>query len=343
MDSKKQGVSLVAVFKENSKYFRLRDIVNFPYFVLVFSILLTVGATFILQPIQDWTFLFLLGGLIFSFLLFGMTYWESATRAKLQETANNLKESEQKIQGLLEKEKEARRIAENANATKNEFISVVSHELRTPLNAIAGWTRILKSDDLSKNTRDLALNKIEKNLRLQINLVEDLLNFSQLISSQDSLEKAEVVFSEIFENVFREIETVARNKGISISKDNQLKGQKIFGDAEKIKIVIANLLSNALKFTPAEGWIKTQIREEKGNIELTIEDNGRGITSEFLPHIFDRFSQFDSSTTRKFGGLGLGLAVSEHIIKLHHGSIEALSDGEGKGSVFIIKFPLNSC
>jgi signal transduction histidine kinase/sensor domain CHASE-containing protein len=296
--------------------------------------------SFAAQSSINWTPLIFLCGVIFSLLLFGMTYWEATTRAKLQLTANNLTESERQIQGLLEKEQAARKLAESANATKDEFISVVSHELRTPLNAIAGWTRILKSDDLSGNTKSLALQKIERNLRLQTSLVEDLLNYSQLVSSKESLEKSEIDCSEIFEKVYSEFEKVAQKKGITITKENQLNGQTILGDADKIKIVIVNLFSNALKFTPSAGRINASLGAENKCLEIKIEDTGRGINPEFLPHIFDRFSQYDSSTTRKFGGLGLGLAVSEHIVKLHNGTIEAQSEGEGKGSTFSVKLPV---
>ncbi len=296
--------------------------------------------SFAVQSSVNWTPLIFLCGLIFSLLLFGMTYWEAITRAKLQDTANDLTDSERQIQGLLEKEQAARKAAETANATKDEFISVVSHELRTPLNAIAGWARILKSDDLSDNTKRLALHKIEKNLRLQTTLVEDLLNYSQLVSSNENINKVEFDCSEIFEIVYTEFEKVARKKGIEITMENNLNGQKIFGDAEKIKIVIVNLFSNALKFTPPDGKIKARLNEDADYLEIKIEDSGSGISPEFLPHIFDRFSQYDTSTTRKFGGLGLGLAVSEHIVKLHNGIIEANSEGEGKGSTFSVKLPL---
>ena len=296
--------------------------------------------SFATQSSVNWTPLIFLCGVIFSLLLFGMTYWETATRAKLQETADELTESEQQIQGLLEKEQAARKLAESANATKDEFISVVSHELRTPLNAIAGWTRILKSDDLSGNTKNLALQKIEKNLRLQTSLVEDLLSYSQLVSSKETIKKTEVDCSEIFETVYAEFEKVAQKKGITITKENHSQGQKILGDAEKIKIVIVNLLSNALKFTPEGGHIEAALKAGDEWLEIIIEDSGRGINPEFLPHIFDRFSQYDSSTTRKFGGLGLGLSVSEHIVKLHNGTIEANSAGEDKGSTFSVKLPV---
>ena len=296
--------------------------------------------SFASQSSVNWTPLIFLCGVIFSLLLFGMTYWETSTRSKLQETADELTESERQIQGLLEKEQAARRSAEAANATKDEFISVVSHELRTPLNAIAGWTRILKSDELSGNTKSLALQKIEKNLRLQTHLVEDLLNYSQLVSSSENLEKKEIDCSDVFEKAFSSFEKEAKKKGILLTKEDNLNGQKILGDADKIKIVFENLLSNALKFTPSEGHINAALKAENDCLEIKITDSGRGIDPEFLPHIFDRFSQYDSSTTRKFGGLGLGLAVSEHIVKLHNGTIHARSEGEGKGSTFSVKFPL---
>jgi signal transduction histidine kinase len=296
--------------------------------------------SFAAQSSVNWTPLIFLCGLLFSLLLFGMTYWETTTRAKLQETADDLSVSKLQIQGLLEKEQAARRLAEAANVTKDEFISVVSHELRTPLNAIAGWTRILKSDDLSNNTKHLALQKIEKNLRLQTTLVEDLLNYSQLVSSSENLEKKEVDFSQVFEKVYAEFEKVAEKKGISINKENNLNGQKILGDADKIKLVIENLFSNALKFTPPDGAVSAELSADDNFIEVKIEDTGKGINPEFLPHIFDRFSQYDTSTTRKYGGLGLGLAVSDHIVRLHNGAIEAKSDGENKGSTFSIRLPV---
>ena len=292
------------------------------------------------QSSVGWTPLIFLTGLLFSLLLFGMTYWETATRAKLQKTADELAESEHQIQGLLEKEKSARKTAEAANATKDEFISVVSHELRTPLNAIAGWARILKSEDLSENTKMLALQKIEKNLRLQTDLVEDLLNYSQLISTKENLEAVEIDFSDVFESVFPEFKKNAGEKSIELLKENNLNGQKIFGDADKLKIVISSLLSNAIKFTPAKGTITALIEQTDNFIIIQIKDSGKGVDPEFLPQIFDRFSQYDSSTTRNFGGLGLGLAVTEHIVKLHGGTIRAESEGEGKGATFSVKLPV---
>ena len=294
------------------------------------------------QSSIGWTPLIFLSGVVFSFLLFGMTYWEAFARAKLQKTAGELSESEKQKQDLLEKEQKARLIAEQANATKDEFIAVISHELRTPLNAIAGWTRILRTENLSDKTKTLALEKIDKNLRLQTKLVEELLDYSQILSGTVKFEGKSVDINNVFENSFQEIESKAHEKGIELRKENQLNGHKILGDEEKLKIVIYNLLNNAVKFTQRGGKIEIEILENNGIIKMTVRDNGRGISSEFLPHIFDRFSQADTSITRGFGGLGLGLTISNHIVKLHNGTIEAESEGLGKGAVFTLKLPYYS-
>ena len=291
------------------------------------------------QSNQNLTPMIFIGGMIFSFSLFWMTYAEASSRQKLQKVAVDLLEAEEQKQILLEKEQRARLVAEQANKTKDEFISVVSHELRTPLNAIAGWAKILKSDNLSGNTKELALQKIEKNLRSQTKIVEEILDFSQIISGKVNLETEPFVFSDVFENVLCEIEPKAQEKEIKLIKSNSLDGQKINGDRRKIQIVLEHLLSNAIKFTPSGGEIETEVKEEDGKISLTVKDNGNGINSEFLPHIFDRFRQDDASSTRFHGGLGLGLAITEHIIKLHHGTIEAQSEGKEKGSTFIVKIP----
>jgi signal transduction histidine kinase len=271
-----------------------------------------------------------------------MTYWEASARIKLQKTAADLFETEQQKQGLLEKEQAARLSAEQANRTKDEFIAVVSHELRTPLNAIAGWTRILRTGDLSDNTKKLALEKIEKNLRSQTKLVEDLLDYSQIVSGTIKLEDKEVNFSEVFENTFTEIEPKAQEKSIEFLKNNQLNGHLVLGDEDKIKIVIHNLLTNAVKFTHSGGRIETAVLENDGAIQMIVKDNGRGISHEFLPHIFDRFTQADASSTRNSGGLGLGLTISNHIVKLHNGKIEADSKGTGKGATFTVSVPYHT-
>ena len=286
-----------------------------------------------------WTPLIFLCGIVFSFLLFGMTYWETSARLKLEAVAARLTESEAQKQKSLENEQKARLLAEQANSTKDEFIAVVSHELRTPLNAISGWTKILRTENLSANTKNLALKKINKNLRLQTKLVEELLEYSQILSGNMSFEEQRLNFSDVFENVFQGVESAAQEKNIEFLKDNQLNGHSILGDEDKIKIVIYNLLTNAVKFTGSGGRVETEVSEHDGKIQMTVKDNGKGISHEFLPQIFDRFSQADTSSTRNFGGLGLGLTISKHIVKLHKGTIEAQSDGIGSGSVFVLKFP----
>lgn len=283
-------------------------------------------------------------GLIFSLSIFGVTLWESKSRSKLQTVAESLFESEKQKRELLIKEQEARKIAELANTAKDEFISVVSHELRTPLNSIAGWTRILQTNHLSDEKRLMALEKIERNLRQQTSLIDDLLNYSQMVAENPELDAEPTIVSDIFEEVYKKIEQEAGQKNIKIDKDNRLNGSIILCNRESIKTVFHNLLANAVKFTPSGGSIKTKLfkNKDKNVMEMVIKDNGIGIDSDFMPHIFESFSQADSSITRQHGGLGLGLAISKHIIKLHNGTIEAKSEGIGAGSVFTIKIPLKN-
>ena len=296
-------------------------------------------AAFAEQSNQKWVPVIFGAGIIFSFILFGLSYAQASSRDKLRNIAGDLFELEQQKHELFEKEKQARLAAETANATKDEFISVVSHELRTPLNAIAGWTKILQSEELPHETRDLALKKIETNLRRQTRLVEELLDFSEVMAGKVDLETKEWDFSGIFENALSEMEPNAHIKNINLLKVNHLNGQKIVCDRKKIKTVIRNLLSNAIKFTPPGGTVLAEAKVENKNVELIVKDTGKGIRRDFLPFIFDRFRQDDASATRFYGGFGLGLAISEQIIKLHHGSIQARSEGAGKGSVFIVKIP----
>lgn len=290
---------------------------------------------------SGWTPVIFGSGLVFSLLLFGMTFLESNARRRSEGFTYELKESEKEKALLFEKEQKARRFAEDASRAKDEFISVVSHELRTPLNTIAGWTRILQSDNLAPDMKRQALEKIEKNLRMQTKLVEELLDFSQIITGKGDLNSKLIEISGVFEEAVEGITTQAVEKEISIEKENRLNGQKILGDSERLRKAFENVLRNAVKFTSKNGTIHTEIKEQDDAIEMKIRDSGRGINPKFLPHIFEGFRQADSSSTRQFGGLGLGLAISRHIIELHGGSIKAESAGEGKGSVFTIKIPVS--
>ena len=160
-----------------------------------------------------------------------------------------------------------------------------------------------------------------------------------MVSEETSLNKKEIVFSELFEDVYKKAEKQAQEKGIKLLKNNNLNGSKVVGDEEKLKTVVDNLLSNAIKFTPQGGTVKTELEKKDDEVQIVIKDDGIGISSKFMPHIFERFEQADSSITRRHGGLGLGLAISKHIVALHNGTIEAHSEGVGKGSVFVVKFP----
>ncbi len=290
------------------------------------------------QSNVGWTPLVFVSGVLFSLMIFAFMHWEASARAKMQTTAEELFELEKQKQILLENEQKARQSAEDANRAKDEFIAVVSHELRTPLNAIAGWTKILRTDSLSANTKKTALDKVDKNLRLQASLVEELLDYSQIIS-EGIIKKEKVVFSNIFESNCETIKEVFQKKNIEFVKQNQLNGHMVSGDEEKLNILVHNLFSNALKFTDEGGKVEVSVFENNGDIELVVKDNGKGISQDFLPHIFDNFRQYDNTTTRVYGGLGLGLAISSHIVKMHDGTIEAYSNGEGKGAVFTVKIP----
>lgn len=287
-----------------------------------------------------WTPLIFFCGICFSFLLFGMTYWEAISREKLQNYASDLYDLQKEREILFENESKARKIAEEANSAKDEFIAIVSHELKTPLNTIAGWTRIIKSDDISKQTRELALSKIDKNLRLQAKLVEQLLTYSEIISKNTDFREDRVDFPKLVEEIFEENKTIAEEGEIVLSKENDAEKVFVSGDAEKLKTVINNLFSNALKFTPKGGKVRVKTSNQNGLVCFEIKDNGRGIDSEFLPYIFESYKQADTPNTREYGGLGLGLAISKHILKLHNGTIEVKSRGRGEGSEFIVKLPI---
>lgn len=291
------------------------------------------------QSSVGWTPLILLCGFAFSFMLFGMTYWEAAARAETEKTAAELLVVQKQREVLLVKEREARLVAEQSNATKDEFIAIVSHELKTPLNAIGGWARILKNKDIPVNTRELALRKIDKNLRAQASLVEQLLSYSDIISGKNNLNQERVDFSEVFDEACERINPLAQEKNIEFTKKSESSDLFVCGDKEKLKIVVHNLLSNAMKFTQNGGNVEAELRRADGEIQLTVKDDGRGIGAEFLPFVFERYKQADNPNTRDYGGLGLGLTISKHIVNLHQGKITAASGGKGKGSVFTVKIP----
>lgn len=295
--------------------------------------------SFITGSSLGWTPLIFICGVFISFILFGMTYWEASARVKLQRSASELFETQKEKEKLYEEEQKSRLAAERANVAKDEFIAIISHELKTPLNAIAGWARILKTHDISDDTRETALVKIDKNLRTQAGLVEQLLTYSDIISGSIDITDKQVSLSDLVKETITELEPLANEKNIRITSENSLDGEFIAGDADKLKIVLDCILKNALKFTDAGGEINTALSRTDESVRFSVKDNGRGITKEFMPFIFDQYKQGETPNIRDYGGLGLGLTISRHIVELHNGTIEAESDGMGKGSRFSVVLP----
>ena len=337
--------------KETKKNTDSLAVFNYSYVVLSILLLLTVGATLVYyqnSPIfadesgSRWTPVVFLIGLCVSLLLFGMTHRDAVARFALHQKTRDLIAAQAENEELLEAEQNSRVAAERANLAKDEFLAVVSHELRTPLNAIAGWNRILMTKGVSEETRQTAVQKIEKNLRLQKAIVEELLNFSDIMSSSFAVIKKSLRIRETFEAAVAAVSTEAREKGVKLLNDDDLDGEQIVGDHERLKIAFVNVLSNAVKFTPSGGSVCAKAYAEDGSVMCVISDDGLGIPPEFLPHVFDQYKQVEHSSTRRYGGLGLGLTIASQIIKLHHGTINAESSGIGGGATFTISLPVRS-
>jgi PAS domain S-box-containing protein len=242
---------------------------------------------------------------------------------------------------LYESEQSARRNADRANRAKDDFLATVSHELRTPLNAMLGWTRLLRSGDLTDEQRDRALATIERNAVTQAQLIEDLLDVSRIISGKLRLDVQSVELVHIVELAIDSLRLASEARSIKIVTTLDDKAGPIMGDPHRLQQVVWNLLSNAIKFTPKGGRIHLAVERVDSSLKLSVADTGRGIAAEFLPQVFERFTQGDGATTRAFGGLGLGLAISRHIVELHGGTIHVASKGEGLGSTFSVLLPVS--
>ncbi len=241
---------------------------------------------------------------------------------------------------LLELERESRQEAETANRMKDDFLATVSHELRTPLNPILGWAYALRTSDLDEATRLEAYETIERNARLQSQLVEDLLDVSRIITGKLYLDVRPVDLHSIIKSALESVRLAAIAKGIHLEPDLNPVDGTVCGDANRLQQVVWNLLSNAVKFTPEGGRVNVRLRQTDGHIKISVSDTGAGMKPEFLPYAFDRFRQADEATSRRKGGLGLGLAIVRHIVELHGGTVSASSPGEGQGSTFLVILPL---
>jgi PAS domain S-box-containing protein len=241
---------------------------------------------------------------------------------------------------LLKREKSARETAEESNRLKDEFLATVSHEVRTPLTAILGWARLLESGGLDEQASRQAIETIWRNAKSQAQIIDDILDVSRIITGQLSLDLHPLEVVPVVEAAISVMRPTAEAKNIRVATEFDRRPLVVSGDANRLQQVIWNLLSNAMKFTNAGGRVVLGVRQVESGVEIRVTDTGQGITRAFMPFVFDRFRQADSTTTRQHGGLGLGLAIARHLVEIHGGKISAESAGKGKGATFIVRLPL---
>jgi PAS domain S-box-containing protein len=262
----------------------------------------------------------------------------SEQRRVEQDRRNAESEREQ----LLQSERAARGEAERANRLKDDFVATLSHELRTPLNAILGWTEILRRRPEDASTVERGLAVIERNTRVQAQLISDLLDVSKIISGKLRLELQLCDVGAVVDQSIEALRPSADAKGVAIDAMIERGIEPIAGDSARLSQITWNLLSNAIKFTGAGGRVSIRVERNSPYATITVSDTGAGIRADFLPYLFDRFRQADASTTRRFGGLGLGLTIVKQLVELHGGTVTAHSAGEGRGATFVVNLPLDS-
>jgi PAS domain S-box-containing protein len=248
----------------------------------------------------------------------------------------------QERERLLESERAARSEAERLSHVKDEFLATLSHELRTPLNAIQGWAALLRQPQMGAADRERGLASIERNTRSQAQIINDLLDMSRIISGKLHLEVQPIDLREVIAAAIEAVAPAAEARGVAIDTALDEAAAAMRGDPNRLQQVMWNLLSNAVKFTPAGGRVRVALQRAAGQTRILVQDSGIGIRPEFLPHVFDRFRQADASTTRHYGGLGLGLSIVRNLVELHGGTVRAASGGENHGSSFIVSLPLPS-
>ena len=253
-------------------------------------------------------------------------------------TARKLMEQER--DRLLEREQATRAEAEAANRIKDEFLATLSHELRTPLTPILGWSRVLQTNKLSEAKLQEVLAKIELHAKRQVQLVDDLLDLSRIVQGKLALNLTSVTLVVPLAAALETVHLAAESKSIRIKTMLDSTVGQVIGDLGRLQQVMWNLLSNAIKFTPEGGCIVVELERVERYAQIAVSDTGQGIHPDFLPFVFDRFRQEDSSIARRFGGLGLGLAISRQIVEAHGGTIVAESPGVGKGATVTVRIPL---
>jgi CheY-like chemotaxis protein/nitrogen-specific signal transduction histidine kinase len=240
-----------------------------------------------------------------------------------------------------QRESELRRAAEAANKAKDEFLATVSHELRNPLGAILGWARVLLNNRDPRRL-DKGLVVIERNAKAQVKLIEDILDVSRITSGKVVLDPRRIELASVIQHAVESIRPAAAAKSIRLMLALEDRSVDLIADEVRLQQVVWNLLSNAVKFTPQNGEVRVGTARVGSRLAIRVEDTGEGISSELLPHVFDRFKQGDASTTRNHGGLGLGLAIVRHLVELHGGTVGARSEGEGRGAIFEVILPISA-
>src|SRR5690349_471640 len=259
---------------------------------------------------------------------------------ELSRYIDELQRSEEARGQLLLRAERARSEAEAANRIKDEFLATLSHELRTPLTSLLGWSSVLREGQRDAKILAQGLDAIDRNARVQAQLIDDLLDVSRIVSGKLNLDVRPLDIASVARVAINVVQPAADAKGIAIDYDAEPGIGAISADSARLHPIVWNLLSNAVKFTPHGGKISVRVDHDGSDARVTVKDTGQGIDSEFLPRVFDRFRQADSSTTRSFGGLGLGLAIVRHLVELHGGTVSAHSDGVNKGATFTATFPL---
>ncbi len=252
------------------------------------------------------------------------------------------KRAEAEHAAVLAREHHARRQAEQANRSKDEFLATVSHELRTPLNAILGWTQTLQQGETRPDLVRRGLAAIERAARAQAELVDDLLHMADIVSGRLRLNIQDMRLIPAITAAVESLRPAMEAKDIRFEAQLDPGGNRLYGDPGRLQQVVWNLLSNAVKFTPAGGRIRLTLARHPDAVEITVQDNGQGIKPQFLPYLFERFHQADASSRKRHGGLGLGLAIVRHLVELHGGTVEAESKGEGRGATFRVRLPLRA-
>jgi PAS domain S-box-containing protein len=258
--------------------------------------------------------------------------------SKISRDISERKRAEEERRRIEEERAQLLKDANAANRAKDEFLAILSHELRTPLNAILGWSEVLRQHPAGEAMMARGLQAISRNVKAQVKLIDDLFDISKIASGKMRLEVRTVEVAPIVEAALEAVGPAAEAKQIRVEPVIDPSGM-VLGDPDRLQQVVWNLMSNAVKFTPKRGRIQVAVSRINSHVEITVSDNGKGISPEYLPFVFDRFSQADTSLRRQFGGLGLGLSIARELVELHGGTIEARSEGEGKGATFVIKLP----